>query len=295
MRAGLRLALLCLLMTSKLVWTSASSGAGPFFDDFDGDTLDASQWLVAHRNWGGKNAAGEDYNGGVIPQNVSVGAGLLRLRVLGNHYAGHLRGIAKDGNARSTGQRVGAAVATRAYFGSGRFEVRMKVVPRLGAASAMWTFHYQERRDGTIANHEVDIEVPGRPGAVPMNASFDHALLSTYTGESEAESTTVYRKLDRSIADGEFHTFRFDWYAGATGELPRVEFWIDGKLQATLRRTVPFIRGRLWIGAWFPRRWAGEPDFEQDELLVDWVRITPFAGHNDMSAPETYPDHGWAR
>lgn len=46
-----------------------------FYDDFSSGTLDPDKWLVAYKNWGGKvteNGEKVDYNGGVIPQNVSV-------------------------------------------------------------------------------------------------------------------------------------------------------------------------------------------------------------------------------
>lgn len=46
-----------------------------FYDDFSSGTLDPDKWLVAYKNWGGKvteNGEKVDYNGGVLPQNVSV-------------------------------------------------------------------------------------------------------------------------------------------------------------------------------------------------------------------------------
>ena len=43
-----------------------------FFDDFSGDALDTGKWLVAEKMWGG-------WNGGVVPENVSVSSGTLKL------------------------------------------------------------------------------------------------------------------------------------------------------------------------------------------------------------------------
>ena len=90
-----------------------------------------------------------------------------------------MKGINKDRSLRADGKRVGGAIATKDYFGSGSYEVRMKVLPKFGVSSAIWTFHYQEYYPGHpeyvakpvgapdyyASNHEIDIEMPGRPGA----------------------------------------------------------------------------------------------------------------------------------
>ena len=39
-------------------------------------------------------------------------------------------------------------VVSDAYFGSGRFAIRMKLPPQTGACSAAWTVHYQEIYQG---------------------------------------------------------------------------------------------------------------------------------------------------
>ena len=79
--------------------------------------------------------------------------------------------------------------------------------------------------------------------------------------------------------DENYHTYRFDWHTDSAD--PRVEFYVDGVLVATNRQHVPTLAGRLWVGAWFPDSWAGDPAFETSELLVDWVRITPFLESGD--------------
>lgn len=264
-----------------------------FLDDFNGNALDRAKWLVAHRNWGGKLPDGTDYNGGVVPEAVSVSEGMLRLRVHGDRYQGPVRGIGSDRSSRPTGQRVGGAIATRRYFGPGRYEARIKIAPVLGAASAMWTFYYREAAGGQIVNHEIDIELPGRPTAEHRDPSFDHALFSARLTEEDNAATTVYKRLARTLADGEFHIYRFDWITdAATG--PKIEYRIDGVLHATITSHVPFISGRLWLGAWFPRYWAGKPDFAEAEMLVDWVRITPGLGRA-TEVPEDFAGVGWAK
>ena len=50
----------------------------------------------------------------------------------------------------------------------------------------------------------------------------------------------------------------------------------------TTRTTVPTRAGHFWVGAWFPRGWAGVPDFDTAELIIDWVRIIPFGETGDL-------------
>ena len=65
----------------------------------------------------------------------------------GDLYTGPVRGVEKKHNTwvdLQHGRRTGAAIATKEYFASGVYEVRMKVAPVKGVCSAVWTFHYEE-------------------------------------------------------------------------------------------------------------------------------------------------------
>lgn len=266
------------------------NNADTLFDDFSSNRLNPTKWYIVEKNWGGK-LGGLDYNGGVLAENVRVQDGRLYLRATGNQYDGPRRGINRDGSRRADGKRAGSAVATRDYFGPGRFEVRMRIIPRLGVVSAMWTLHHQETLAAGIVNHEIDIELPGRAfGDAPAN--FDHALMNTWTGERQHQHTTRYVPLSNGLDDNQFHVYRFDWYGKTFSGPGKVQFYIDDRLQTMIETDVPFYRSRFYIGAWFPKQWAGVPDFDQDAIEVDWVRITPFADAYSISAPETYPTTG---
>ncbi len=275
-----------------------------FFDDFESDSLDSQKWKIALRNWGGKDSSGNDYNGGVHPDNVSLSRGNLILAVHGDEYEGNPLGINKDGSTRDNGKRVGAAIATKDYFASGRYEIRMKVAPVPGVCSAPWTFHYRELYPGDegyipnsqgymVLNHEIDMEMPGRPSSAIEDISFSWALLNTWVGERGNEYTALHTELSMPQDDGDFHVYRFDWHTGDSNEEPRVEFFVDEVKVATSTTHIPSAAGRLWLGAWFPRNWAGVPAFNRSEMVVDWIRITPFREKGDENVPETYPNHGW--
>ncbi len=272
-----------------------SAAEDVFFDDFSGGRLNTDVWLIAEKNWGGtvtEDGRTVDYNGGVRAENVSVSGGDLILTGHGNRYGGNLRGINRDGSLRADGKRCGAAIATKQYFASGSYEIRAKIAPELGCCSAMWTFEYEEDdSDGAlrIINHEIDIEFPGRDDADAYSLS--HALYTTWETEEDYMTSSVFCG---DQADGAFHTYRFDWHTGSETEIPRVEFYFDGELTHTETAHIPTRAGRFWLGLWFPRYWAGTPDFDTAAFAVDYVRITPFHEPGDVPQNETYPDDGWA-
>jgi len=275
---------------------------GPLIEECDGPFLDGAVWRLAQRQWGGAGV-----NGGVLPALVGVHDGYCHLVAHGDRHQGLPIGIDKDCTPRDDGTRVGGVMATRAYYGSGRYEVRMKVAPRFGVATAMWTFHYIELYPGDpgyvekpvggtdyyAVNHEIDIEMPGRPGPEVEAIGFDHALMNTWIGENADEHTTNYVPLPPQD-DGGFHVYRFDWHTGGGGEQPRVEFYVDDVLVHVEHDHVPQHAGRFMVGVWFPNRWAGRPAFATTEAVVDWVRITPFHEPNDVYLDESYPDEGFA-
>lgn len=265
----------------------------PLFEDFESSTLNPSMWLIARSQWGGK-----DINGGVVPENIHLRAGKLLIKAHGDQYAGPVKGVQRVGGRVSPiahGRRTGACLVTRESYASGRYEARIKVPLNLGVCSALWTFdhHTVDRQHedflsnngeggSYVSNHEIDIELPGRPGPKASDIGYDRVLFNTWVGERAQDMTLGPTKLPFEVNDGKFHTWRFDWHTGdPNGEMgkpvePRVDFYLDGELLRSVITTVPAHAGRFWIGTWFPDKWAGRPDFEVETLEVDWVRITPF-------------------
>ena len=282
--------------------------ADMFYDDFSSGELDTNRWFAANKNWGGINKdTKEDYNGGVVPENLYVRDNILQCEAHGNWYDGEVIGIHKNGTPTDDGKRVGACAVTKDYFASGSYEIRAKVAPSKGVCCTMWTFEYEELYKGDegapsylkddeyfVINHEIDIEMPGRPLPEHKNISYEYALCNTWIGENEGEYTASHMKLPAPQDDGEFHTYRFDWHTGdkAGTNIPRVEFYFDGVPVVTNYTHVPSKAGRLWVGAWFPNGWAGDPEFETDVFQVDYVKIIPFHEENDQPQNETYGSDG---
>lgn len=143
-----------------------------------------------------------------------------------------------------------------------------------------------------IRNEEIDIETP-TASSNSSSINFTHDRFNTWVGINNGEYTPNYDNVNYAFNDGQYHTFRFDWYTSTPTVLyQRVEFYIDGVCYQTNYTHVPTIGGRFWIGYWFSD-WSGTPDFTTQELDVDWVQITPFNDSGDQSVPETYPNDGW--
>ena len=310
MNAGVRLVALGALACATGAFAQAPYIAPTddmFYDDFGSGIVDPAKWYAANRNWGGKDAStGEDYNGGVVPANLGVRDGVLRCEAHGNRYEGDVAGIAKNGRPRADGRRVGACAVTREYYASGSYEIRARVAPVTGVCCAMWTFEYEELYPGDpgfqghgdyyVVNHEIDIEMPGRPGSAHTGIGYDYALCNTWVGENGNEYTSSHMRLPAPQDDGAFHVYRFDWHTGdkAGTIAPRVEFYFDGVPVVTNLTHIPTKAGRFWVGAWFPNGWAGTPDFDTSAFEVDYVKITPFHEENDEPQNETYGSDGLA-
>lgn len=125
---------------------------------------------------------------------------------------------------------------------------------------------------------------------------------------SEDEFLTMLTSIGKNVWDGEFHEFRFDWYAD------RVEFYVDGDMVQVNRNYVPDVPGRWKIGLWFPsfadrdRPWQHDPyaawagpvaNWKYQKMLIKKIAYTPFsdteAGGTNRLAGETYPFDGLQR
>lgn len=247
---------------------------GVFFDDFI-NGLDPAKWLIGKAQWGGS-----DVNGGVIPENVTVNNGIVEITGRGDLYDGEIKGITRDPSGtliqRNNGKRTGGVITTKDFYGSGRYEVRAKVLPQLGACSAFWTYFNDGKK-----NHEIDIEMPGeQSGKKAINKVMTTTwVVEDYNTTSVVDTPTLFGTKN-GITDGEWHTYRFDWHTDQTE--PRVEFYIDDVKVYTSTENIPFAAGRFWLGVWFPNNWAGVPNFDTDRMLIDWVRITPFNEEGDQ-------------
>ncbi|MEE2718338.1 MAG: carbohydrate binding domain-containing protein [Planctomycetota bacterium] len=314
--------------------------AAGFVETFQDGRLDRERWLISSKSWGGDN-------GGVSPLNCSlvhdtdngIPITALRLQANGDLYQGPI-----EHEGRRT--RVGAAIATRQYYASGRYEVRARVAPELGVVTAFWPFHYIDYYPGEDGhwhepnprrNTEIDWEFPTdlrgneveaeAAGLDPYEISFTNARSNSWGGQfggegGEHKGRRILRNAYGDIVDiaqdsrdGIYHDYAIEWHSGSdlgdngdTRDEPGcVRWYFDDVLIDELydvefgQGNVPFRAARFWIGAWFPASgylgetgWGGTPAFDETELLIASVSITPFEEPRDEWVPETVPNLAWA-
>ncbi|MBP5307849.1 MAG: glycoside hydrolase family 16 protein, partial [Clostridia bacterium] len=227
-------------------------------DDFSRG-VDAERWYISTQTWGGL----ADYQG-CKTENVSYTAdGILLLKA--------------QGRFSTDVPLSGSAVITRETYGAGSYSVAMKVMPRLGACNALWTYYYGR---GGRDNHEIDIELPGHRTPGGGEIGYDRVLNTNWIAESSYTSSGNFTASPAN--DGKWHLYRFDWHTYPT---PRVDYYVDGVLTHSETRNVPSIKGLFWMGVWLPNAWCGQPDFEVDYMMVDWFSFVPFNQPTEDSWP----------
>ena len=245
-----------------------------FFDDFT-NGVDYNTWIISEDCWGSNR-------GGLTVKNLFyTDEGTLLLRANGNHYSGdEVQGYGSVKDGRDTG----ASLVSKFVTGPGRYEVKMKPMPRLGGCTAFWTYSNRPVSGSENDNHEIDIELPGgKSGGVH---SFQYMMNTNYVTEtymanvdfklSEATNNKVI-----NLNDGNFHTFGFDWYTNP--EL--IVYHVDNVVTAVSNVFIPYLLTRIWVGVWISitDNFMGAPEFESDFMEIDWVKYIPF----DSTQPYT--------
>lgn len=213
---------------------------GSFFDPFD--TLDAGRWYIgdyaAHGDW----------------QNCSFLRRNARIR------AGHLV-LTFDKHPAYTRDFACASVSTRARFGYGTYEARLKTEAASGLNMNFFSYigpYYDQPHD------EIDFEVLTRdPGQVEVTAWVDGTALHSAKVPVEPPSDTA------------FATYSFIW----TPE--RIQWFVNGALlfetndPARQPRTAQIIFLSIWgtdtLTDWMGPFYGGETPRAME---VDWVSYT---------------------
>lgn len=141
---------------------------------------------------------------------------------------GQVLSIQAFGNKASSNSRTGSVLMTSNYFGSGKFDVWVKVGALeggtgdpLGCVFASWIFNYVSYFGSLSANllldaspvrnSEIDIEIPGDCpiNVQPENWSYSVGRLNNWGGQwgGEGGNATVHWKMPNGITlnDGQYH------------------------------------------------------------------------------------------
>jgi hypothetical protein len=219
--------------------------------------LQPDRWRVYLKKWGRGN-------NGAVPDNVSVGKDEVdgvRQNVIilcghGDRYSGNVKGVSAVRETEGIrhvqdgpGTRVGACIATRDYFASGAYEVKMKVETTpspCGMCIGAWLFHYEEHRgaqgDATglelndsdplyqprfrnsagsgafysSVNSEIDAPEMGHS----RNGDFfTRGAFNTFVTANDQEKGATFQSLPlladgSSVADRQYHRYRWEWRTG---------------------------------------------------------------------------------
>ncbi len=251
------------------IWNKEPVIKKTFYDDF--------KLGVRGEFWQGKNETWGANNHGTTPENVLYTTNRTKSAEFGAESGGVVA-------IRSTGdlypdeskRRQGGCLITTGTYGPGLYEVRMKVVPRLGQCTAAWTYYNgggTTKEDNIYS--EIDIEMP-------MQGTYKKWAGTTYEYFVDwgilAERTTANVEDENGINDGKWHTYAFEWRTDEANGDKGVVWYQDGKKVAEARENVPKYKAAFNIGNWFPddKSWVGVPDFEEAFMYVDWVKITEY-------------------
>ncbi len=269
------------------------------YDDFT-EGINPDRWVISDSVW---DQWSTDQNG-VRPQNVflvedeSNPDTHLLLRANGSYYnmdndamySAEERAAYGDGTnlftqSQGYGVNCGACISTVEAFGPGRYEVKMKACPRIGALTSMWVYSWFTLNDGSVQQNEIDIEL----GLAP---DFTQAYFTTWT--SPSNNTNMPTPVDFFINDGKWHVYSYDWVVDA--EVPYVDYYIDGIKVLTIDSNVPTTNATLNLGIWCPS-WAGggvkgetgvsvdSRMFDSDFAEISWWRYVPFQMKNWEQRP----------
>ncbi|PUZ19703.1 Glycosyl hydrolases family 16 [Chitinophaga costaii] len=256
------------LLAIALLLAATATRAQTLRDDFN--YLDTTRtWRAMDQKWG--EPEGPATHGGVVPANVRARHGALEVTALGSLYHGPVKG-------HGLNTRIGGALTSRERYASGSYVIRAKICPHPGALSAFWTFYYEN----DDLNHEIDFEMPGHNQAplVPDSSDLHYGLVTNWTGVHPDQYKT-HDLYFGDQADGQYHTYRFDWHTGGNGQQARVEYYYDERLLYTAYEHIPTHASNFNIGIWFPK-WIRKANFDKAFMYVDWVQITPFHEPNDV-------------
>ncbi len=251
----------------KYKWNSEPKVKRVFYDDFE-NGIDTSVWDVATGTW-------DKVSNGLVPENVFYST--YKPRVEAEDATGGIVVIKSNGDFApvSSERRSSGLLITKAAYGAGLYEARVKIVPRSGQCTALWT--YWTNGLGTLdANRcsEIDIELPNAGDLRQWAGTIYSRYIDKQT--KVADSKGFYCD---PLNDGEWHTMSFEWRTNEETGDKKVVYYMDGKIVGVIEgESVPVHTATYWITSRFPDSigWLGDPQYETAYMYVDWVRITEY-------------------
>jgi|GEM_PF-5117580 len=189
-----------------------------FFDDFS-QGIRPHVWRALNERWKSQK------NNGYSQDNCLYTNDPEQVRKHG--ATGGLVVICSNGDfaQEADRKRQGGGIVTKRLFGPGKYEVRMKVVPRVGQCSAIWTYfnNWSDSME-TLKYSEIDLEAPyGGDYRACTGTTYEKYL----NAENKISSSQVIKTAP--LNDGRWHVLAFEWRTDEENGDCGVVWYIDGK------------------------------------------------------------------
>ena len=253
-RAAVAVAVAGFALVTSLAAVAASDAPRAFIDRLR--TYDKGFWMKSH-GWANGWARNDT---GWLAGHAIVDDGRLHLRLTDQGASG--RGTASG------------EYQTRAFFGYGRYEARLKAVAAPGVVTGFFT--YTGPTFGGDPHHEIDFEFLGKaPRQVQLNY---------YTDGVGGHETMIDLGFD---ASEDFHTYAFEWRPDS------IRWFVDGKLvheETGARGPLPSVPGKIYLNLWAGKNldgWLGRFAYPGSPLVaeVDCVAFRPVDTGVDSAEP----------
>lgn len=225
----------------------------PFFDDFDGKTVNTDVWQVA--SW-------SEHGGQTSPERCFVSGGYLNMVFINDSKAGYLS----------------AAIQTRNEFLYGKWEARLKPSSVPGVLNSFYTIDWNNTADESSTSNgtkqEIDIEF------LTYTFGGSDGKIHYAVHAEDKESFNLNPDLGLGFDPSEdFHIYGFE----ITPDY--IEWIVDDKVlqkytysENDISIYAPY---QLKLNVWSKESWINGPPAPDVECLylIDWIRFTPASGN----------------
>lgn len=234
-------------------------------DEFDGDSLDSSNWEIEVNASGGGNKELQIYTDRL--DNVRVSDGYLVIEARRDHAS-----VSGVGKSEYSSGRI--RTKHKGDWKYGRIAVRAKLPSGTGIWPAIWMLPTHERYDGWAASGEIDI--------MEMKGKQPNKVLGTLhhggPWPKNVHTSNSFTLSSGSFAEG-FHLFEVKWQEG------KIEWLVDGECYQTQTKwnttngefPAPFDQEfHLVLNVAVGGTFVGSPDQSTlfpCRMTVDYVRV----------------------